>query len=120
MNRSRFAMRVVSGPEYVMPYNDAYLPVRHFSGFTGEKALPSATFSCRCIGTATSSGPVPRANLGHISDASPRDRMAGTGVGLSVVKKLVESRGGQVRIESEPGAGATFHVSWPKRIKESP
>jgi signal transduction histidine kinase len=57
---------------------------------------------------------------GIFQTLQPRDRMEGTGIGLSVVKKLVETRGGQVRIESEPGAGATFHVSWPKRIKESP
>jgi signal transduction histidine kinase len=56
---------------------------------------------------------------GIFQTLQPRDRVEGTGIGLSVVKKLVESRGGQVSIESEPGAGATFHVLWPKRIKES-
>ncbi|RYZ38311.1 MAG: PAS domain-containing protein [Myxococcaceae bacterium] len=44
-----------------------------------------------------------------------RDKVEGTGIGLSVVKKIVETRGGRVAIESEPGAGATFHVYWPKR-----
>lgn len=57
---------------------------------------------------------------GIFQTLKPRDRVEGTGIGLSVVKKLVESRGGQVSVESEPGAGATFHVIWPKRIKESP
>jgi signal transduction histidine kinase len=47
-----------------------------------------------------------------------RDRVEGAGIGLSVVKKLVETRGGQVSIESALGAGATFHVFWPKQIKE--
>ncbi|RKG86598.1 sensor histidine kinase [Corallococcus terminator] len=44
-----------------------------------------------------------------------RDKVEGTGIGLSVVKKIVETRGGRVAVESEPGAGATFHVYWPKR-----
>jgi signal transduction histidine kinase len=57
---------------------------------------------------------------GIFQTLQPRDRVEGTGIGLSVVKKLVESRGGQVSIESEAGAGATFHVLWPKRTKESP
>jgi signal transduction histidine kinase len=32
-----------------------------------------------------------------------------------MVKKIVETRGGNVRVESAEGAGATFHVLWPKR-----
>lgn len=37
----------------------------------------------------------------------------GTGVGLALVKKAIERMGGQVRVESEPGQGATFYVEWP-------
>lgn len=43
-----------------------------------------------------------------------RDEVEGTGIGLSVVKKIVEARGGQVRLESAPGLGATFFFTWPK------
>ncbi len=48
-----------------------------------------------------------------------RDKVEGTGIGLSVVKKIVETRGGKVRLESAKGAGATFHVLWPKRESRS-
>lgn len=44
-----------------------------------------------------------------------RDRVEGTGIGLSVVKKIVEARGGRAWVESAVGAGATFHFTWPKR-----
>ncbi|WP_437834839.1 ATP-binding response regulator [Sorangium sp. So ce1153] len=47
-----------------------------------------------------------------------RDKVEGTGIGLSVVKKIVQSRGGSVWVSSHPGAGATFFVRWPKRVKE--
>jgi len=43
----------------------------------------------------------------------PRDQVEGSGMGLSVVKKTVESRGGTVRLVSQPGAGATFYFTWP-------
>ena len=39
----------------------------------------------------------------------------GTGLGLAMVKRIVESHGGAVRVRSEPGAGATFEVDWPRR-----
>lgn len=39
----------------------------------------------------------------------------GTGMGLAIVKKIAEKHGGRVWLESEPGRGARFHVSLPRR-----
>ena len=47
----------------------------------------------------------------------PRDKVEATGIGLSIVKKIVESRGGRVWIDSVPGAGAEFHFTWPAQPK---
>ena len=44
----------------------------------------------------------------------PRDQLEGTGIGLALVKKIVESKGGNISVESEPGHGATFRFTWPR------
>jgi signal transduction histidine kinase len=44
----------------------------------------------------------------------PRDQVEGSGMGLAVVRKLLESRGGSIRVESDEGQGAAFYVIWPK------
>ena len=43
------------------------------------------------------------------------EREEGTGIGLAIVRQLVEMQGGQAWVESEEGKGATFHFLWPKR-----
>jgi signal transduction histidine kinase len=50
----------------------------------------------------------------------PRYEIEGSGMGLTVVKKLVESRGGTIRIESRLGNGATFSFSWPNSFSPTP
>lgn len=46
--------------------------------------------------------------------ARPTGNEASTGLGLSIVKKLVDTMGGQIRCESELGRGASFFVSFAK------
>jgi signal transduction histidine kinase len=49
-----------------------------------------------------------------------RDQVESTGIGLSIVKKTVESRGGRVWVESAPGAGAAFRFVWPAQAGWEP
>lgn len=44
----------------------------------------------------------------------PRDNVEGSGMGLAIIRKLIETYGGQIRLDSEPGKGARFTFTWPK------
>ena len=44
----------------------------------------------------------------------------GTGLGLALVRRIVESQNGTVTVMSAPNEGAEFRVRWPKRVAASP
>ncbi len=64
--------------------------------------------------------------LPHIFDTFSRERtvtdskIIGTGLGMGIVKKLVELMGGTITVESELGKGTTVSLTIPHRIAEAP
>ncbi|HJQ93545.1 MAG TPA: ATP-binding protein [Candidatus Thermoplasmatota archaeon] len=42
-------------------------------------------------------------------------REGSTGIGLALVRKVVEANGGAIRVEDNPPRGAAFRFTWPKR-----
>ena len=46
-------------------------------------------------------------------DSASNRQYEGTGLGLSLVKKLIKMHGGEVWVESEPGIGSTFGFNVP-------
>ena len=57
--------------------------------------------------------------FGIFQTLESRDRVEGTGIGLSVVKKTVELHGGSITVRSALGEGATFTFEWPKDAEET-
>jgi signal transduction histidine kinase len=45
---------------------------------------------------------------------SRRDGRRGTGMGLAIVRRIAESHGGRAWVESRPGQGAAFRVTFPR------
>lgn len=50
----------------------------------------------------------------HILTQLKRNDTNGTGMGLAIVKKLVEKEGGSIELESQKGKGTTFHIALPQ------
>jgi PAS domain S-box-containing protein len=42
-----------------------------------------------------------------------RDTRESTGIGLAIVKKIIETEGGEIAVESDTGRGTTFRFTWP-------
>ena len=46
-----------------------------------------------------------------------RDTVENTGVGLAIVKKIIEDKGGTISLDSDLGQGATFRFTWSKQLQ---
>ncbi len=78
-------------------------------------AAPSAEGALLCV-VDTGAG-IPKDELEHLFDRfwqSRRGASAGTGLGLFIVKGIIEGHGGRLWVESEPGAGARFCFTLPE------
>jgi signal transduction histidine kinase/DNA-binding response OmpR family regulator len=53
--------------------------------------------------------------FGIFQTLAKKDDPKGTGIGLAIVKKIVEGQGGSVWVESQLGQGSAFSFTWPKR-----
>ena len=58
--------------------------------------------------------PTAQTKIFNIFHTLTRDKPQNTGIGLAIVKKIVEDGGGKIVVDSEEGKGATFRFQWTK------
>jgi len=65
---------------------------------------------------------IPRENLPRIFDpyfsTKPRGTKKGQGLGLTTAQSIIQDHGGVITVDSEAGAGATFHIYLPAAEEE--
>jgi len=77
---------------------------------------------CR-VGVNDTGPGIPEEDHERIFDPYYTTKKEGTGLGLAIARRIVFDHGGNVWVESRPGAGATFYVDLPvgsPRTKETP
>ena len=52
--------------------------------------------------------------FGVFQTLESKDKNDSTGIGLTIVKKLIEQQGGAITLDSELGKGSCFSFTWPK------
>ncbi|MDB4938672.1 MAG: sensor histidine kinase [Labilithrix sp.] len=91
---------------------------------TGEVRVSCVEEPARYVFTTSDNGPGIEARhfqrIFHIFQTlAPRDKTQNTGIGLSIVKKIVETMGGQIWVESTVGAGSRFSFTIPKNAEST-
>ncbi|MGM0575298.1 MAG: sensor histidine kinase [Myxococcota bacterium] len=97
--------------------------IKHHDREEGRITVAGTVEGCFAEFTVTDDGPGIESEFGDrvfhmFQTLRPRDEREGSGMGLALVKKLVEANEGKIRLEpagDEGGRGARFRFSWPLR-----
>ena len=105
--------------KYTTQGGDIYVSLRELPGPADDECIIETTIRDNGIGMSAGF-------LEHIFDRFSRARnsstngIQGTGLGMPIVKSLVELMHGTITIDSELGQGTTVFIRIPHRIAESP
>ena len=97
-------------------YSPPGSPIRISAEFTGVELV---------VSVADSGCGIPKSDQQRIFEKYYRGRAAGsdvpgTGLGLASAKCILEAHGGEIWVNSAPGAGSIFRISLPVTLEASP
>ncbi len=75
--------------------------------------IPKDNAAGHLVGISDSGRGIPAERMQQIFEPFFTTRSDGTGLGLTVTKRIVEAHGGTIQIESKEGAGTTFRIMFP-------
>ena len=110
-----FANLIGNALNYLDPARDGRVVIGVRPASPGE---PLRTFYVMDNGLGIPAVALPR--LFHAFQRMHRDVAPGEGIGLALVRRVVERHGGRVWVESAEGIGSTFYLSLPERVAAEP
>ena len=79
-----------------------------------ERHHDGISISVKDTGIGISASDLPRVfERFYRVDKARSVELGGTGLGLAIVKHLVRIQGGKITVESKPGEGTCFKITWP-------
>lgn len=111
--------QIVKFPAQQILYNLMDNAIKHHQGGNGVINLHFEESETEYIFEVSDNGPGIDARYHHkifemFQTLQPKGKSKGRGMGLAIVRKLINTHGGSIRLESEPGHGARFHFTLPK------
>ena len=80
----------------------------------GGITLAGKRTPCGCVITVTDTGRgIPQEDIPLIFERFYRGKEGGLGLGLAIVRELVDAHGGSIEVTSRPGEGTTFFIFFP-------
>jgi two-component system phosphate regulon sensor histidine kinase PhoR len=110
-DRSKLEEILINLIDNAIKYSPEWTPVRVTARVTGDEI--EVAIADRGFGIAPEDAAQLFQKFQRISTPATRD-IGGSGLGLYIVKGLVEAHGGRVWVESVPGAGSTFAFTMPR------
>jgi signal transduction histidine kinase len=95
--------------ENAAKYSDDGMPIR----VVVEEARGGVALSVHDVGPGIEPNDLPKLFDRYYQARRAREKQSGAGLGLYVVKGLVDAHGGTISVESEPGVGSVFRVWLP-------
>jgi len=110
-DRAKLEEILINLVDNAIKYSPEWTPVRVTARVTGDEI--EVAVADRGFGIAPEDAAQLFQKFQRITTPATRD-IGGTGLGLYIVKGLVEAHGGRVWVESVPGAGSTFAFTMPR------